>query len=249
MICSGLTTRGSPIDDIERDACLVFADYSTLVTQHFHMPRRALRKPDPALDLSRHLKTFDDLPQPWVTEKLFEREAPLEVEVGSGKGLFLQSASSENPAHDFLGIEIAGKYARHAAARVAKQRLTNAIMVHGDAQRIFGELFPDESLAAVHVYFPDPWWKKRHHKRRVMNDRFVQQVARTLKADGTLHFWTDVLERYEAILELIAEQTQLDGPLTVAERPAEHSLDYRTHFERRMRLDDKPVYRAEFRKS
>jgi tRNA (guanine-N7-)-methyltransferase len=213
------------------------------------MPRRALRNPDPALDLSHHLKTFDDLPQPWNAATLFQRSAPLEIEVGSGKGLFLHSAASATPEHDFLGIEIAGKYARHAAARIAKDKLPNAIMVHGDAQRIFHELLPDQSLAAVHVYFPDPWWKKRHHKRRVMNERFVQEITRTLVSGGSLHFWTDVLERYDAILELIAEHTPLVGPLEVAERQAEHDLDYRTHFERRMRITKQAVYRAEFRKN
>jgi len=132
---------------------------------------------------------------------------------------------------------------------LAKDELPNAIMVHGDAQRIFSELLPDESLAAVHVYFPDPWWKKRHHKRRVMNERFVREIARTLAPGGALHFWTDVRERFDAILELIAEHAQLVGPLEVPERPAEHSLDYRTHFERRMRISKQAVYRAEFRKS
>src|SRR6185369_8169772 len=100
--------------------------------------------------------------------------------------------------------------------------LTNAIMVHGDAERVFAERLPDDLLAAVHVYFPDPWWKKRHHKRRVMNERFIQQVARTLAPDGALHFWTDVQERFDATLELIATETKLVGPVEVAERPAEH---------------------------
>src|SRR6185295_359379 len=125
------------------------------------MARRALRKLDPELDLSQHLKTFDSLPNPWNPEQLFSHSAPLEIEVGSGKGLFLHSAATATPDHDFLGIEIATKYARHAAAKLAKDELPNAIMVHGDANRIFRELIPDASLAAVHVYFPDPWWKKR----------------------------------------------------------------------------------------
>jgi tRNA (guanine-N7-)-methyltransferase len=212
------------------------------------MPRRALRKLDPALDLSHHLKTLDDLPQPWNAGTVFDRTAPLEVEVGSGKGLFLHAAAMATPGHNFLGIEIATKYARFAAAKLAKSKLTNAIMVHGDAHRLFGELFPDASLVAIHVYFPDPWWKKRHHKRRVMNEWFVQQIERTLIADGSLHFWTDVRERYDAILELIAEHTNLVGPLEVHERQAEHDLDYRTHFERRMRITKQAVYRSEFRK-
>jgi tRNA (guanine-N7-)-methyltransferase len=213
------------------------------------MGRRALRKIDPSLDLSRHLKSWEELPKPWNAAALFGREAPLEVEVGSGKGLFLQTAAAAVPERNFLGIEIAAKYAQFAAARLAKRALANAAMVHGDAQRLFAELLPDDSLAAVHVYFPDPWWKKRHHKRRVMNERFVRHVERALAAGGSLHFWTDVRDRFEATLELIARETGLVGPLEVPERPAEHALDYRTHFERRMRIGEQPVYRAEFRKS
>jgi len=213
------------------------------------MGRRALRKIDPTLDLSGHLTTLAELPHPWNAQAIFGRQAPLEVEVGSGKGLFLQSAAIAAPQRDFLGIEIAARYARFAAARLARLALTNAMVVHGDAQRLFDELLPDQSLAAVHVYFPDPWWKKRHHKRRVMNERFVRNVARTLAPSGTLHFWTDVRERFDATLELIRRETALAGPFPVAERAAQHDLDYRTHFERRMRLSEKPIYRAEFRKS
>ncbi len=213
------------------------------------MPRRALRKPDPALDLSFHLKTIDDMPRPWNATQLFPQDLPLEVEVGSGKGLFLNSAAKQNSAHNFLGVEIAAKYARHAAAKLAKNGYKNAMMLSGDAQRLFVEFLPDQALVAVHVYFPDPWWKKRHHKRRVMNERFLGEIHRTLTPGGALHFWTDVRERYDEILELIATHTPFVGPLEVAERQAEHDLDYRTHFERRMRLTNQPVYRAEFRKN
>lgn len=210
------------------------------------MPRRALRKIDPELDLSRHLLAWDDLPRPWDSARLFGREAPLEVEVGSGKGLFLTSAAAGTPAHDFLGVEIARKYAVFSAARLAKRSLPNAAMLHGNAERLFAELLPDDSLAAVHVYFPDPWWKKRHHKRRVMNERFLRDVARTLAPDGRFHFWTDVREYFEASLALVASHTRLAGPVPVDERPATHDLDFRTHFERRMRLVGEPIYRAEF---
>ena len=212
------------------------------------MGRRALRKADPSLDLSVNLKTFDDLPEPWDAEALFGRRAPLEVEVGSGKGLFLRSAAAARPDTNFLGIEIARKYARFAAAALAKRELRNGVVVMGDGLRLFSDLLSDASLAAVHVYFPDPWWKKRHEKRRVMRESFVRDIERTLMPGGMLHFWTDVEDYFRVSLEVLAAHTALNGPLEVAPTPAEHDLDYRTHFERRMRLHDKPVYRSEFRR-
>ena len=93
------------------------------------MGRRSLRKTDPALDLSPHLKSWDELPRPWNPVELFGRAAPLEIEVGSGKGLFLAAASAAQPDRDFLGVEIAVKYARYAAARLARRELTNAVLV------------------------------------------------------------------------------------------------------------------------
>ena len=191
---------------------------------------------------------FDQLPAPWDAAALFGRRAALEVEVGSGKGLFLRSVAAERPETDLLGIEVAEKYARFAAAGLKKRELNNAIVVWGDALRVFAERLPDECAAAVHIYFPDPWWKKRHRKRRVMRESFLRDVERVLAAGGRLHFWTDVEEYFRETLELIARATRLEGPLEVAERPAEHDLDYRTHFERRMRQHGLPVFRSEFRK-
>jgi tRNA (guanine-N7-)-methyltransferase len=213
------------------------------------MGRRALRRIDPQLDLSQHLLVLEKLPQPLDTAALFGRAAPVELEVGSGKGLFLSAAAAADPAADFLGIEIVGKYARLTAARLAQRALSNAKVIHGDAQHLLRSWLADASLRAVHVYFPDPWWKARHKKRRVMNAAFLHDVERVLLPGGTLHFWTDVAEYFETSLALIAAETKLSGPHPVAERPADHDLDYRTHFERRMRLHNEPVHRAEFRKA
>ena len=212
------------------------------------MGRRALRKPDPSLDLSWHLRVPDDLPRPCTSQTLFENDAPLEVEVGSGKGLFMATASGEHPQRNFLGIEVAGKYARFAGAKLAREKRLNAIMVHGDGLAVFRDSIPDHSLAAIHVYFPDPWWKARHRKRRVMNEAFLLDIERTLIQGGKLHFWTDVEEYFLTTLEMIAEKSQkLEGPIPVSEKPAEHDLDYRTHFERRMRKHGESVFRSEFR--
>lgn len=211
------------------------------------MGRRALKKIDPRLDLSRHYKTEEQLARPLDPRTLFDRAAPLEVEIGSGKGLFLQSQSSRTPEHNFLGIEISHKFARFAAARLAKCGCSNALVVDGDAMRLLAES-PDACFTAVHVYFPDPWWKKRHRKRRVMNAEMLRHIERLLEPGGTLHFWTDVEEYYRTTLSLIAATTTLEGPWDVPESPADHDLDYRTHFERRMRRSGEPVYRAEFRR-
>jgi tRNA (guanine-N7-)-methyltransferase len=213
------------------------------------MGRRALRRLNPDLDLSRHLLVLESLAQPLDAAALFGRQAPLEIEVGSGKGLFLAAAAACDVDCDFLGVEILAKYARYTAARLAQRELSNARIIHGDAGHLFRTWLAERCVRAVHVYFPDPWWKARHKKRRVMNADFVRHVERVLVPGGRLHFWSDVQEYFQASLELIAAETNLDGPHPVAEKPADHDLDYRTHFERRMRLHDAPVHRAEFRKT
>jgi tRNA (guanine-N7-)-methyltransferase len=210
------------------------------------MGRRALPKIDPSLDVGARLRSFDQLPRPWDAAALFGRVAPLEIEVGSGKGLFLRSAATAWPAVDFLGIEVAQKYARFAAAGLVKRGLTNAMVVAGDALRVFAELLPDASIEAVHVYFPDPWWKKRHRRRRVVRDSFVRDVQRVLRPGGRFHLWSDVEEYFRTSLDVIAAETTLSGPMEEPELPAEHDMDYRTHFERRMRLNGEPVYRTRF---
>ena len=212
------------------------------------MGRRSLPRIDPALDLSKHYRLFEQLPNPWDANRLFPRDAPLEIEVGSGKGLFLAAAAANEPEKNFLGIEIAERYAVYAAARLAKRNLPNARMVAANAEQVFRELFPSASLAAVHVYFPDPWWKARHRRRRVINETFMRDVERTLLSGGVFHFWTDVEEYYEFGLSAVKSFTTLAGPFEVPERPAENDLDYRTNYERRTRLHGQKVFRCEFHK-
>lgn len=212
------------------------------------MGRRSLPKIDPSIDLSRHLITAAQLPETLTAATVFGRPLPLELEVGSGKGMFLQTAARANPLHGFVGIEILHKYARFAAARLAKQQIDNARLVNADAVEVVSRLVPDESIEAVHVYFPDPWWKQRHRRRRVMTTVFIEHTFRILVPGGRLHFWTDVHEYFTATLQLIATSSALQGPFEVTEQPSLHDLDFRTHFERRVRQNQLPVYRAEFLK-
>jgi len=208
------------------------------------MPRRGAKKPDPALDLSWHLVRLADLPSPCGPAALFPDAGPVELEVGSGKGLFLATAVAANPSHVFLGTEIAFGYARLAAGRLARAGLTNARIAHGDAGLLVRGGLPDACLAAVHVYFPDPWWKARHKKRRVLSPTFLAHVGRILVADGLLHVWTDVEDYFRESLDLAAATGCFAAPQAVAATAAMHDLDYRTHFERRTRLAGAPVWRA-----
>lgn len=213
------------------------------------MGRRALPKINPAIDASRHLYQLDDLHPPFQPEQFFRQaDAPLCIEIGSGKGLFLNTSAREYPTHNFVGVELAKRYAHFAGSRLAKNGFENAIMISGDGLKFMADYVADASCYAVHVYFPDPWWKERHRKRRVMKESLIQDIQRVLADGGELHFWTDVKEYFDTTVELIDKVSSLEGPFEVNPESPEHDLDYRTHFERRMRLNDKPVYRSRYRK-
>lgn len=214
------------------------------------MGRRALPKVNPAIDTSRHHFVLDELQPPLVISDFFENpDLPLEIEIGSGKGLFINTSSDEHPDRNFIGIELAKRYAHYAGARLARREAKNAVMISGDGLKFMSEFVGPESCAAVHVYFPDPWWKERHRKRRVMKESLVKDIERVLTPSGELHFWTDVKEYFDSTLELIGKVSSLDGPQAVPAKDPRHDLDYRTHFERRMRMHDKPVYRSLYKKA
>ncbi len=207
------------------------------------MPRRSLRRIDETLDYSRHLFLVKDLTPPWDITKYFSHpDAPLEVEIGSGKGQFIHDAALAAPDHNFLGIEIAHKYAAFCAARLIEAGVSNACMFSGDGLVLFRECFAPNSLAAVHVYFPDPWWKKRHRKRRVMQEELVHCCEKCLIPGGKLHFWTDVQEYYETTMEMMKAESVLEGPF----EPSVDETVWRTHFEKRTVIEGRPVFRSFF---
>jgi tRNA (guanine-N7-)-methyltransferase len=185
-------------------------------------------------------------PQAWA--ELVPADTPLELEIGSGKGLFLQMEATAHPERFFVGIELAAKFAHHAAQRLARAGVSNAVMLRGDAKRFLAQSVPSEGLQRIHCYFPDPWWRNKHKKRRVLNEQTLADLMRTLAAGGEFHFWTDVLDYYEHICEQVMELTPFTGPHYVPQRIAEHHMDYTTHFERRARMNSQAVYRAIFRK-
>ncbi|MEL7265869.1 MAG: tRNA (guanosine(46)-N7)-methyltransferase TrmB [Planctomycetota bacterium] len=213
------------------------------------MVRRQLRSRGVPDSLDNHFCLTDELPERVTSNTLFENDHPLEIEIGSGKGLFMRSVSERQPESNFLGIEVAYKYAQHAATGLAKDGRGNAMMASGDAMPIMNQSVPDASLAAVHVYFPDPWWKKRHKKRRVLSDQMLNNIDRTLMPGGRFHFWTDVLEYFENVVQRMAEIVPQLGPPIPEQPPVPtHDLDFRTHFERRSHKLEIPVYRVRFDK-
>jgi tRNA (guanine-N7-)-methyltransferase len=204
----------------------------------------------PTIDVSSHLiepgPSTDDAAIDAVA--LFGNDRPMELEIGSGKGLFLANAARANTGHNFLGVELSRKYARLAAERLAKLGIPNAKVWAGDAREVLARRVPDHSLRAIHVYFPDPWWKKRHKKRRVFTETLVAQIVRTLQQEGELHVASDVEEYFTVIQELIAAcHCFREQPIPVSKGP-EHALDYLTNFERKYRIEGRPIYRAVYQR-
>ena len=180
----------------------------------------------------------------WQT--IFGNDHPVEIEVGFGKGLFLVTTGSLRPGVNFLGIEIERKYALYAANRLAKQQLTNVRVAFGDARPIFEHLVPEASVQAIHVYFPDPWWKHRHRKRRLFSDAFVQACARILQPGGIFLLASDVVEYFAEIQQLLAKRTNLHALPSPAPKEPRHDLDYLTNFERKYRQEGRAIHRAAY---
>jgi len=186
-------------------------------------------------------------PIDWAT--LFGNERPVEIEVGFGKGMHLIQAAVSSPDSNFLGIEIDRKCDLYTAARVAVRQLPNVKLACADALEVLTQRVAPASVAVVHVYFPDPWWKQRHRKRRVFTAEFVEQVARVLRPAGLFHIATDVEPYFEVIQKLLGKAPAFQA---IAARPATegaHDMDYMTNFERKARRKGKPVFRAAYVKA
>ncbi len=173
-------------------------------------------------------------------DALLPGEGPWEVELGFGKGRFLLRRAAENPAGRFLGVELAAEYFRLAARRAARRGLGNLALLHGDALFLLSAVLPRGFAQAVHVYFPDPWPKSRHHKRRLFDPETVDLVLGLLRPAGRLYFATDFLEYGERVCAILAgypglEQRRLpawpDGP--------------RTNYEAKYLAEGRPILRLE----
>jgi tRNA (guanine-N7-)-methyltransferase len=158
---------------------------------------------------------------PLDAEQVFGRRAPLVVEIGFGMGQATAAIAAARPGDDFLGMEVHEPGVGALLQRIHELRLTNLRLVQHDAVEVLTSMIPPASLAAVHVYFPDPWPKKRHWKRRLIQPPFVALLGSRLAPGGVLHCATDWQPYAQQMLEVLSAQPLLENTAdTFAPRPA-----------------------------
>ncbi len=164
---------------------------------------------------------------------LFGNTRPVWLEIGCGNGAALAESADRYPARNFLGIEVHTPGVGRLLQRLAAQNSQNARILQQDALEVLHHRLPDQSLAGICIFFPDPWPKKRHHKRRLIQPDFVQLVTHKLQPGGILHLATDWEPYAEQMLSVLSAQPQLQNTATgsgYVPRPPERPL---TRFEQR----------------
>lgn len=144
------------------------------------------------------------LPWPLPLADLVPAARAWELEVGFGKGRYLLARAQAEPERGFVGIEVAGEYFRAVARRVARRRLGNVVLLHGEALYLLATALPPGFAEAVHVYFPDPWPKAHHQRRRLLSPAALDLVARVVAPGGRILFATDHADYGAQVEELLA---------------------------------------------
>jgi tRNA (guanine-N(7)-)-methyltransferase len=139
-------------------------------------------------------------------ERFFANAAPLEVELGSGKGDFILERARQFPQHNFLAIELAGSVFQWLALQVVRSKLDNLRALRADARPAVNLMLPGGAVRAFHIYFPDPWPKSRHSKHRLFTPSTVVGLARCLESGGRIYVATDVDWYFDEIVDLFARQ-------------------------------------------
>ena len=202
----------------------------------------------PPTDLKPYFRVIEDLDGPIVWSQFFDNENPVELDIGCGRGLFLYNATVNNPDRNFLGLEIDYREGRRGAKRIQKLELANGRVIGGDCREVLDNYIAPESVDAAHVYFPDPWWKKKHRRRRLFTDTFVAQLQRVVKPNGFVHSWTDVGDYFEVISGLMNNHPGFETLPEPEERAPEHDMDYQTSFERKKRKEGETIWRGKWRR-
>ena len=199
----------------------------------------------PSERVTRELE-LESLNPPLDIQQEFGNANPLEVEIGIGKGYFLQHAALENPDHNFLGLELRRKYLNRAKERVEKRPLPNIRLVCGEAFEFLETFLPPESVHTMHVYFPDPWPKKRHHKRRLFSTHFIELTHSLLIPGGRLLIATDHRDYWDWICEVLSGQQLLVQCKQLPQPPA--GADGLTNYEIKYKREGREIYRVGYQK-
>jgi len=143
---------------------------------------------------------------PFDWRELFGRSGPVELEIGCGKGMFLKEAARLHPEVCYLGVDWASKYLRVAEERLSRAGIAHARLLRADGLDVLSRWTPPASVRVLHIYFPDPWPKKRHRKRRLLRPELLDLAAVALGPGGEIRVATDDAPYGEAIRELFAAE-------------------------------------------
>jgi len=172
--------------------------------------------------------------------QLFGNAHRVVLEIGSGKGRFLLSSAAEQPDVNFIGIEKSLHYHRVIRDRVLKRGLPNVRLINFDAFLVLRDMIPDASLSEIHIYFPDPWPRKREQKRRIVRAEALAEMRRALVPGGSGIYVTDHRQYFDVAVPLIAElfraESRIPGPSDVA----------RTNYEAKYREEGREIYEIKF---
>jgi tRNA (guanine-N7-)-methyltransferase len=185
--------------------------------------------------------TLQSCPTPLDLEALVPGRGPWEVELGFGKGRHLLESAGREPETRFLGVEMAGKYFRVLVSRARRRGLTNLLALQGEALSLLGAVLPRGFARALHVYFPDPWPKARHQRRRLFDSESVDLLVAILEPHGRLAFATDFLEYGEEVAALLASYPGLDLRRLAGPWPE----GPRTNYEAKYVAEGRPILRLE----
>ncbi len=147
---------------------------------------------------------LDQVSIPLHWPELFGRDAPTDIDIGAGKGKFLNELATAQPERNLLAVERSAKYHRLCCDRAARRGLTNVRLLRTTGEDLLFRLLAEASVASMYVLFPDPWPKKRHHKRRLFKPEIVAAMARALAIGGRLLVKSDHADYAEVIGEVLA---------------------------------------------
>lgn len=195
------------------------------------------------IEPGRLLHEITSLTEPIELARLFPLPQPVELELGAGDGSFLRDYAALHPERNFVGVERLHGRLGKIDRKGQRQGLTNVRGIRIEAGYFLRYLVPPGTLAALHVYFPDPWPKLRHRRRRLVNESFTRDAARALDTGGTVHVRTDSADYFAQMREAFTT-----NPDFVPVETPDELAAVLTDFERELNAQGRPTLRAGFRK-